>query len=34
MDYTSHRYKKDAAQLSWPGKLDFFAAHLKGAANR
>ena len=32
MDHTGPRYHKDAAEASWPRTLDFFAAHVKGAA--
>ena len=33
MDFTnSDRYHKEAAETSWPRTLEFFAAHLKGAA--
>ncbi len=32
MDHTGPRYHKDAAEASWPRTLEFFAAHVKGAA--
>lgn len=32
MDHTGVRYEKAAAEASWPRTLEFFAAHLKGAA--
>ena len=34
LDHTSVRYHKEAAETSWSRTLEFFATHLKGAAER